>query len=223
MPGATCSAVLLDVDGTLVDTNYLHVDAWSRALEDVGRPADAWRVHRAVGMDSARLLEALLGGDTERLGEQAKNRPRKHYAADRSRMRTFAGARDLLAELRRRGLAVVLATSASPEEFDMLVEVLHAGDSVTASTTSSDVEQAKPEPDVVRVALQRIGVAAGDAVMIGDAVWDVESAARAGVRCVAVRSGGTGAADLSDAGAVAVYDDVAHLLRELDVSPLFRS
>lgn len=221
MPSATCSAVLFDIDGTLADTNYLHVDAWLRAFVDVGHPVDAWRVHRAIGMDSDELLDTLLGDVAERLGAQAKDRHAQRYAAQRDRMRRFDGALELLQELAARGLKVVLATSAPQEEFDMLVEVLEAGDEVMTVTTGEDVDTAKPAPDVVQVALDRAGVRPEDAVMIGDAAWDMESCARAGVRCVGVLSGGYGAAELREAGAIAVYDDVAALLAGLDGSPLF--
>jgi HAD superfamily hydrolase (TIGR01509 family) len=222
VPDTTCSAVLFDIDGTLVDTNYLHVDAWLRACADVGHPVDAWRVHRAIGMDSAKLLENLLGDDAERLGDAAKERHKVHYAADRERMRRFAGSQELLRALAERGLQVVLATSAPQEEFDMIIEVLDPGDSVSEATTSEDVGTAKPAPDVVQVALEKAGVSAEDAVMIGDAAWDAESCVRAGVRCIGVLSGGYGASELRDAGAVKVYDDVAALLAALDESPIYR-
>jgi HAD superfamily hydrolase (TIGR01509 family) len=222
VPDTTCSAVLFDIDGTLVDTNYLHVDAWLRACADVGHPVDAWRVHRAIGMDSAKLLENLLGDDAERLGDAAKERHTVHYAADRERMRRFAGSQELLRALAERGLQVVLATSAPQEEFDMIIEVLDPGDSVSEATTSEDVGTAKPAPDVVQVALEKAGVSAEDAVMVGDAAWDAESCVRAGVRCIGVLSGGYGASELRDAGAVKVYDDVAALLAALDESPIYR-
>lgn len=221
MSDATCSAVLFDIDGTLVDTNYLHIDAWLRAFADIGHPVDAWRIHRAIGMDSAKLLEALLGDDADRLGDAAKERHQVHYAADEERMRAFADARALLDELARRDLKVVLATSSPPEEFAMTTKVLDAGDAVLTATTSSDVDTAKPAPDVVQVALEKAGVEASDAVMIGDAVWDVRAAADAGVRCIGVRTGGVSAQELSEAGAIAVYDDVAALLAGLDASPLY--
>ena len=221
MPDATCSAVLFDIDGTLVDTNYLHVDAWLRAFADVGHPADAWRVHASIGMDSAKLLDAVLGDDAERLGSAAKSGHESHFTSLRDRVRAFDQAQALLRELAERGLKVVLATSSSPEEFAVTTDVLDAEDAVLAATTSSDVETAKPAPDVVTVALRKAGVDAADAVMVGDAVWDMQAAAAAGVRCIAVRSGGIGAAELMEAGAVAVYDDVAALLRDLDRSPIF--
>jgi HAD superfamily hydrolase (TIGR01549 family) len=223
MPAPTCKAVLLDIDGTLVDTNYLHVDAWLRACADVGHPVDAWRVHRAIGMDSARLLETLLGDDAERLSDAVKDRHAVHYAADQERMRRFAGAQELLRELAGRGVQVVLATSAPQEEFDMIIQALDPGDTVSEVTTAEDVESAKPAPDVVQVALEKAGVAADEAIMVGDAAWDAEACSRAGVRCIGVLSGGYAAAELRDAGAIRVYDDVAQLLRELDDSPLYRA
>jgi HAD superfamily hydrolase (TIGR01509 family) len=222
MPDATCKAVLFDIDGTLTDTNYLHVDAWLRACADVGHPVDAWRVHRAIGMDSSKLLETLLDDDAERLGDAVKERHAEHYAAQRSRMRRFAGSQELLHELAERGLQVVLATSAPQEEFDMIIEVLDPGDAVSEVTTAEDVETAKPAPDVVQVALKKAGVSADEAVMVGDAAWDSESCVRAGVRCIGVLSGGYGASELRDAGAIEVYDDVAALLAGLDESPLYR-
>jgi len=221
MPTATCKAVLFDIDGTLVDTNFLHVDAWLRACVDVGHPVDAWRVHRAIGMDSSKLLETLLDDDAERLGDEVKDRHAVHYAAQRERMRRFAGSQELLRELADRGLQVVLATSAPQEEYDMIIEVLDPGDSVSEVTTAEDVEAAKPAPDVIEVALKKAGVRPEDAVMVGDAAWDAESCVKAGVRCIGVLSGGYGASELRDAGAVAVYDDVAELLRRLDETPIF--
>jgi phosphoglycolate phosphatase-like HAD superfamily hydrolase len=223
MPTATCKAVLFDIDGTLADTNYLHVDAWLRACVDVGHPVDAWRVHRAIGMDSAKLLETLFDEDADRLGDAAKERHKVHYAAQRDRMRRFAGSLELLQEIKRRGMQVVLATSAPQEEFDMLIEVLEPGDVVSEVTTAEDVESAKPAPDVVQVALKKAAVAAEDAVMVGDAAWDAQSCVTAGVRCIGLLSGGYGASELRDAGAIEVYDDVAALLAGLDESPLYRS
>jgi HAD superfamily hydrolase (TIGR01509 family) len=222
MPDATCTAVLFDIDGTLVDSNYLHVDAWDRALKDIEHPADVWRIHRAIGMDSGKLIEALLGDAAEELGDAAKERHTHHYERDAERLRAFAHAQDLLRELKDRGLKVVLATSAPANEFEHLQKTLQIDDAVAEYTTSEDVTTAKPEPDVVQVALQKADVGADEAVMVGDSVWDMEAAGRAGVRAIGVRSGGVSDAELERAGAIAVYDDVAQLLRGLDESPLFR-
>jgi HAD superfamily hydrolase (TIGR01509 family) len=223
MPHQPPAAVLFDIDGTLVDSNYLHVDAWSRAFAEVGHPVPDWRIHRCIGMDSAKLLEELLGDQQDRYGDDAKERHTTHYERDGERMRSFDKAQDLLREIAGRGLKVVLATSAPPSEFEMLQKVLEIDDAVAEFTTAGDVSTAKPAPDVVQVALEKSGVGPEAAVMIGDTVWDVEAAGRAGVRAIGVLSGGVSEAELRGAGAVAVYDDVAALLRELDESPLFVS
>lgn len=215
-------AVLFDIDGTLVDSNYLHVDAWDRAFADAGRPVDAWRLHRSIGKDSDELLAGLLDGQEEvdRYGERASELHSEYYLASTSRLRVIAGARELLSALAERGIAVVLATSAPENELEILRELLDVDDAIFAATSAGDVTTAKPEPDIVEVALERAGVPASRAVMVGDAVWDIEAAARAGVECIGVRSGGFGEQELRDAGAVAVYDDVADLLAQLDDSPI---
>lgn len=220
MTESKLKAVLFDIDGTLVDSNYLHVDAWDRALADVGHPVDAWRIHRAIGMDSSRLLETLLGDDADELGDRAKDRHAHHYEASSGRLRSFDGAQVLLRELHGRGLQVVLATSAPPDELEVLLSVLDVDDALSEVTSSSDVETAKPEPDIVRVALDKAGVSAESAIFVGDAVWDVEAAKRAGVGVIGVLSGGVSAQELRDAGAIAVYDDVRDLFDHLDSSPL---
>jgi HAD superfamily hydrolase (TIGR01549 family) len=222
MPDARFSAILFDIDGTLVDSNYLHVDAWSRALAEVGHPVPDWRIHRAIGMDSAKLMEILLGDDLERLGDDAKQRHSMHYQRDAERLRSFDQAQELLRTLAERGLKVVLATSAPQEEFEVLQKVLQVDDAIAEYTTAEDVEQAKPAPDVVQMALKKAGVGPEEALMVGDAAWDMQAAKKAGVAAIGVRTGGIGPGELQDAGAIAVYDDVAQLLAELDSSPLYR-
>ena len=209
-------AVLFDIDGTLVDSNYLHIDAWTRAFEDVGAPVDAWRVHRSIGLDSSKLLEALLGDRADELGDAAKERHTARYEPLVPRLRRFDGARELIVRLHDSGIRVVLATSAPPEEFEALSRVLDADDHLHAATTADDVETAKPEPDIIATALERAGVAADEAVMIGDTRWDAEAAGRAGVRSIGVLSGGIGADELREAGSADVFDDVAHILRTID-------
>ena len=204
-------AVLFDVDGTLVDSNYLHVHAWHRAFLDLGVIVPSWRIHRAIGMDSGELLGALLGADADARGDEAKDRHATHYATLGDQLRVLPGAREFVASLAAAGLEVVLATSAPPAELDRLREVLDVDRELTALTDSDDVATAKPSPDIVGVALERAGVPADRAVFVGDATWDVEAAGRAGVPCVAVRSGGSGTQELREAGAVAVFDDLAAL------------
>lgn len=214
------SAVLFDVDGTLVDSNYLHVEAWGRAFAEVGRPVDGWRIHRAIGLDSGKLLESLLGADASTLGERAKRLHSEYYRMLQPRLRPFTCARELLAELADRGITVVLATSAPEDELAALRETLEVEGSIVGATSADDVETAKPEPEVVRRALEKAGSEADSTYFVGDTVWDVIASARAGVACIGVLSGGVSEAELRDAGAVAVYEDVADLLGHLDDSPI---
>jgi len=211
-------AVLFDIDGTLIDSNYLHVESWSRAFDDIGVPVDAWRVHRGIGLDSGKLLEELLGERADELGDAAKERHSVRYEPLVPRLRRFDGARELIARLSDAGVRVVLATSAPPEEFEALSECLDADEWLHAATTADDVETAKPEPDIIAAALDRAGVPAARAVMIGDTRWDAIAAGRAGVRSVGVLSGGVGAGELREAGASVVFDDVAAILAAVDSS-----
>ncbi len=213
-------AVLFDIDGTLVDSNFLHVHAWTLAFADAGHPVDAWRTQRAIGMGSSQLLAELLGDDADRLGEQVKQGHTDRYAELTPLLRAFDGARELVQAVSNRGAVVVLATSAPPEELEHLLSVLDLEDTLDAVTGDEDVEEAKPEPELVRTALEKAGCPPEASVFVGDSRWDVVAARRAGVPCVGLLTGGTSAAELTEAGAVAVYDDVAALLRDLDSSPL---
>ena len=213
----TSTTVLFDIDGTLVDSNYLHVDAWQRALAEVGFSVDAWRVHRCIGMDSAKLLETLIGRDEHELASELHER---YYREQSTRLRAFDGARELLRALADRGATVVLATSAPDDELETLREVLDVEDAIALVTSAGDVENAKPAPDIVHVALERSGSEPHETILVGDTRWDVEAAARAGVRCIGVLSGGIGEGELRDAGAIEVYGDVAALLRDLETSAL---
>lgn len=214
-------AVLLDIDGTLVDSNYVHVDAWSRAFRDAGREVPSWRIHRCIGMDGSKLLETLVGSSDSALAGEAKKLHGEYYAAASADLEVLPGARELLAELNSRGVTVVLATSAPESELSTLRDLLDVEDSVAVVTSGEDAEVAKPEPDIIAVALERSGVGTDDAVMVGDSVWDIESAGRAGVRAIGVRSGGISRGELLDAGAAAVFDDPADLLEHVETSPIF--
>ena len=220
MAPSSSGAVLFDIDGTLVDSNYLHVVAWTQAFRTVKHPVDGVRIHRGVGMGSDELLDSLLGSElATTLGDRLRDEHRENYARMRDQLRPFDGARELVAAVGRRATAV-LATSASSEELDALLEVLDLGSAVAAVTSAKDVEAAKPHPDLVEVALDRAGVGPDRAVFVGDTVWDVEASGRAGVTCVGVLSGGISEAELRDAGAVAVYPDAGAILADLDRSPL---
>lgn len=208
-------AVLFDIDGTLVDSNYLHVEAWQHALLDLGVETDAWRVHRAIGQDSARLLRSLAGDRADAWNERAKGLHAEYYEDLAPRLRPLPGARDLLRAVAERELRVVLGTSAPEEEFALLRRTLDADRWIHAHTSSDDVEAAKPDPAILEVALERAGAEPAEAVFVGDSTWDMIAAGRAGVRAYGVRSGGVSDFELGATGALAVYDDPADLLANL--------
>lgn len=214
------SVVLLDIDGTLVDSNYLHVDAWHQAFADLGVHVQAAHVHEAIGLDSTKLLERLLGDRAEELADRAKQLHSEYYEKHANRLHRFDKVPELLAALRKRGLRVVLSSSAPKEELDLLLEAIDSPDLIDAATSSSDVETAKPEPDVIQAALDKVGADASEAIMVGDARWDIEAARNAGVDTISVLTGGRGVGELTDAGALAVYVDAADLLEHLDESPI---
>lgn len=206
-------AVLFDIDGTLTDTNYLHVRAWRQAFVDAGLDGVAsWRVHRMIGAGSDVLMTSLIGEERD----DVKDGWRRHFDVLKSEIRPFPQAAELLRAVADRGVTVVLATSSEPDDVDNLVDAIGAGSAVSAITSAGDVDEAKPSPEVFEAALSEAGCAAGDALVVGDSVWDVEAATKAGVRIVGLRSGGTGDDALRAAGVVALYDDPAALLESLD-------
>ena len=214
-------AVIFDVDGTLVDTNYLHAVCWWEAFRQHGHGVDMADVHRAIGMGSDKLLDHLLPGDRDRdADDDIRAAHRALYGVFWTRLRAFDGAADLLRACAGRGKKVVLASSASAGELAALRSALDADDAIAAATSSSEAGESKPAPDIVILALERAGVEPSDAVFVGDAVWDVHACRKAGVPCVGVLTGGIGEEALREAGAVAVYRGTADLLRQLDQSPL---
>ena len=210
------AGILYDVDGTLVDTNYLHVVAWSRALRAYGHHVPMRKLHQAVGQGSDRFVETVLG----HADEDVANAHTDFYGPFLHELTPFDGAADLLRATKKAGLTVVLATSASAKEAQHLCDALDADDAIDEVTSKDDVEESKPDPDIVQTALDKAGLTAGNALFVGDTVWDIEAARRADLDCVAVLSGGIPEHDLRDAGAVAVYRDVQHLLEDFDESPL---
>lgn len=212
----TIRTVLFDVDGTLVDSNYLHIDAWQRAFAELGAPVEAWRVHRALGRDSGQLLRAVAGERDEEWNDRARSLHAEHFRELAPRLRAFDGAADLLRAVAGRGIHVVLATSATEDELALLRRALDADDAVHAATSADDVEEAKPDPGILQVALDRAGATPAEALVVGDSVWDMTAGARAQIRSVGVLCGGVGAAELADAGARTVFDGPAALLAELD-------
>jgi HAD superfamily hydrolase (TIGR01549 family) len=204
--------ILLDVDGTLVDSTYLHALAWTRAFRSVSRQPSWARVHRAIGMGGDKLVEHVLDDATEEEhGDELRSRWEQEYAALIPELAVVPGAHDLIVELRGHGLRVALASSGASRFTATSMELLDiTDDDVDAVTSADDVDQSKPAPDLLGVALERAGGSRG--LLIGDTTWDVEAAARSGMGCLAVLTGGFSAHELSEAGAIEVVDSVADLL-----------
>jgi HAD superfamily hydrolase (TIGR01549 family) len=214
---------VLDVDGTLVDTNYQHALAWYRAFRSLGETYPIWRIHRLIGMGGDQLV-AALGGDEveERIGEQARERWVREVDPMMAETALLPGARELIVALKERGHRVVLASSGKPHHVERALDLLDAREIADDWTTSDDVEETKPAPDLLQVALKKLGEPVdAPSMVIGDSVYDVEAAKNAGMPAIVVRSGGFGDDELRDAGAVAIYDtpgDLAAALDETDLS-----
>jgi HAD superfamily hydrolase (TIGR01509 family) len=219
-PHGNAPAVLFDIDGTLVDSNYLHVHAWYRAFTDVGLSIEAWRIHRSIGMDGSTLVASLAESADDETRTRAKDLHSRYYKEMASMLRPLPGARELLVRVEGLGLQVVLATSAPEDELSILRDVLASDDLVSAVTSSEDVDTAKPQPDIIQVALDRAGVDAAHAVFVGDAVWDVEACERAGVPVIGVLSGGVSRDELENAGAKAVFENAQDLCEHIEESPI---
>jgi HAD superfamily hydrolase (TIGR01549 family) len=211
-------AALLDVDGTLIDANYQHALAWYRAFRQHGIVLPVWRIHRHVGMGGDQLVPALVGEaiDAEK-GDEIRGARDELYAELIDEVAPLAEARELMVDLKERGFTVVLASSAPQKEIDHYLDLLDARELADGWTTDDDVKSTKPEPDLVRAAIDRAGTE--DAVMVGDTPWDIEAASKAGVETVTVITGGFSEQELRDAGAAAVYESVAELRRHLEEPP----
>jgi HAD superfamily hydrolase (TIGR01549 family) len=208
-------AALLDVDGTLVDSNYQHAIARYRAFRQSGIVLPLWRIHRHVGMGGDQLVPALAGKEVdETRGDEIRELRGAAYAELIDEVEPLEGSRELIADLKERGLTVVLASSSPQDELDRYLELLDARELADCWTTDDDVEATKPEPDLVRAALEKAGT--DDAVMVGDTPWDVEAARKAGVDTVCVITGGFSEQELRDAGAAAVFESVEELRRNLE-------
>jgi HAD superfamily hydrolase (TIGR01549 family) len=212
-------AAILDIDGTLVDTNYHHVIAWYRAFKRHDIVLPLWRIHRHIGMGGDQVVGALAGEDVElKRGDDIRAAEKELYFELIEEVEPFEGARGLIETLKKRGHPVVLASSAKAEEVDRYLDLLDARQLADGWTTSADVEATKPHPDLVIAAVEKAG--GGEAVMVGDTPWDCESARGAGVPTVCVLTGGFSEDELRDAGAVAVFESIAHLAKRLDETPL---
>lgn len=211
------TGIVLDLDGTLVDSVYHHVLSWDDALRSAGLdPGPLWRVHRAIGMGGDRLLPWVLGRPAADLGDLAGQVQERHEQAFLSRadsLRATPGALALLDDLAERGVPFVIATSATQTVETALMDVLGRKDVDT--TNSDEVPSSKPGPDSVLAACRRLGVPPAAATLVGDSPWDAEAAARIGTRMLGVRTGGFSPQELREAGAAAVVDDPLALLGRL--------
>lgn len=216
-------AVLVDVDGTLVDTTYLHVVAWWQALIQYGHDVPMSRIHRAIGMGADVILDHLLGDDHDSRDDGAISDAHTALAAAHwPALRATRGAAELLRRCAAGGYAVVLASSARDRELSVLRRAIGADDAISDVTSADDAARSKPAPDIIVAALRRAGASPSEGIFIGDSVWDAYAAAEAGVVCVGVACGGTARAELLDAGMVEVYADPADLLANFDRSRLGR-
>jgi HAD superfamily hydrolase (TIGR01549 family) len=210
---------ILDVDGTLVDTNYHHAVAWFRAFRRFFVTVPIWRIHRHIGMGGDQLVAAVAGDEVEeRVGDGVREAEGDEYRRLIGEVMAMQGSRELIEDLKESGHVVVLASSAKEWEVEHYIELLDAAELVDAWTTSADVEQTKPEPDLIKAALEKVD-RDGEARLIGDTVWDVEAAKRAGVETLAVLTGGFSEAELRDAGAKDVFTSVDELRRYLARTP----
>jgi HAD superfamily hydrolase (TIGR01509 family) len=215
------TAVLFDIDGTLVDSNDMHVLAWEEAFAGIGASFDRDVIHSQIGKGTDMLVPTLLPDlgedDQEALGKAHGAIFKAKYL---EKAEPFAYAHDLLAKARAAGQRVVLASSASQAELDHYLDLLNARDLVDATTSSDDVEKTKPAPDIFATAIRKIGDDPAEVIVIGDTPYDVEAAAKCGIAAVGLRSGKFSDDALNAAGAIAIYDDAAALLEGYDASPL---
>jgi HAD superfamily hydrolase (TIGR01509 family) len=213
MSDAGSPAVLFDLDGTLVDTNFHHAVAWQRAFADVGRHVSCWRIIELLGRSGDELIAESIGDElAESSGDDAKDSHDRYFGEYEPVLQTTAGARDLLQAITDEGWQTVLATSAGEKTLKLLRRILEADDLIGHVTSSADAERGKPHPDIVSTALERAKIGADDAIFVGDAVWDMQAGKRAGVPTVGLLSGGASRKALLDAGAVAIYDDPRDIL-----------
>jgi HAD superfamily hydrolase (TIGR01509 family) len=210
---------IFDIDGTLVDTNYQHALAWYRSFRQHGVVMPIWQIHRATGIGSDRVVEMLAGERIEQeLGETLRAAEGPLYQEMIDEVEPMKGAHELLRDLKRAGHAVILASSAEQKEAERYIKLLDATEFVDGYTTSADVKQSKPEPDIVHAAIEKAG--GGPAVMIGDSTWDCKAATRAQLPSIGVLTGGFSEQELTEAGATIVFDSVEHLREHLKTTNL---
>ena len=214
-------AVLFDIDGTLIDSNEDHVTAWAFAFREEGRPQEVDEIRGQIGKGGDLLVPSLLPDADDIIRARIADRHGNHFKASYlDHVRPFDGAAELIRKVHATGRKVVLASSAKQEELDHYVRLLDIGDCVAASTSVDDVCTSKPAPDIFARALEKVGLEPAQAIVVGDTVYDLEAASRVGIAAVGLTSGPFDEKQMRDAGAVAIFPDVAALLRNFDQSPL---
>ncbi|SEQ90202.1 HAD family hydrolase [Arthrobacter sp. OV608] len=217
--GGRRRGILFDVDGTLIDSSYIHTISWWGAFRQYGYDIPMASIHHFVGMGGDRLVDSLLPDDRDRsLDSEVMASHAALYASHWPALRRFDGARELLAQCHAAGLAVALASSARNQDLQVMKSILDADAYIDGATSANDAEESKPAPDILVAALEAIGVEAADAVFVGDAVWDMEAAGALGIPAIGVTCGGVSATELRDAGAVEVYEGPRDLLENLKTS-----
>jgi HAD superfamily hydrolase (TIGR01509 family) len=222
-PGGPRRGVLFDVDGTLIDSSYIHTIAWWGAFRQYGHDVPMAAIHQLVGMGGARLVDNLLPSGRDH--DEDEDIMASHgalYASHWPSLRALDGAKELLAQCHASGLTVALASSARERDLQVMRSVLDADSFIDAATSANDAEESKPAPDILEAALAAVGVDAANAVYVGDAVWDMKAAAALGIPSIGVTCGGIQAGQLRDAGAVEVYEGPRHLLENLGSSAIGR-
>ncbi|MDQ3587898.1 MAG: HAD family hydrolase [Actinomycetota bacterium] len=213
------AAAILDVDGTLVDTNFHHAIAWYRSFRQHELLMPIWRIHRAIGMGGDQIVAELAGEEVEEeKGADIRSAEKAIYLTLIEEVEPLTGSRELIEDLTGRDMEVILASSAKPDEIEHYLDLLDARDLADGWTTAEDVQATKPQPDLVEAALEKAGT--HDAVLVGDSTWDIEAAERAGIETVAVLTGGFGEDELRETGAVQVYRSIEELRKDLDNTPL---
>lgn len=221
--GGRRQGILFDVDGTLIDSSYIHTISWWGAFRQQGYDIPMASIHYYVGMGGDRLVDSLLPAGRDRsLDSEIMASHGALYASHWPALRTFDGAKDLLAQCHAAGLSVALASSARKQDLQVMKSVLDSDAFLDAATSANDAKESKPAPDILVAALEAIGVEAADAIFVGDAVWDMKAAGALGIPAIGVTCGGVSASELREAGAVEVYDGPRDLLQNLTSSAIGR-
>jgi HAD superfamily hydrolase (TIGR01509 family) len=210
--GVSKPTILFDLDGTLVDTTYLHTFSWWRALDGAGLRIPMARIHPLIGMGGSELLSTLLGADDEQISEAHG----RYFAELHRYVRRLPGAAELVCHAKEDGFQTVIVTSAKSRDLDALLGALDSNDSIDEVINGEEVDQAKPAPDIFEAAKSAVGAEPATSLAVGDSVWDIEAAKRSGFRCVCLQTGGNHPQELMEHGAIAVYEDCEDLLARWD-------